>query len=100
MECRNVGVYPTCRVRSPLITPEPNPGSLIQEAPMRQRISSAALLAFSFCLMRAWAATLGNVHGIVHDPQHRPIAGAAVTLHAQASNWSATRNSDGEFQFD
>ena len=67
---------------------------------MRQRISSAALLAFSFCLMRAWAATLGNVHGIVHDPQHRPIAGAAVTLHAQASNWSATTNSDGEFQFD
>jgi hypothetical protein len=49
----------------------------------------------------AVAQDFGKVRGIVHDPQHRPIAGATVILRAQASTWSASTQSDseGEFQF-
>jgi outer membrane receptor protein involved in Fe transport len=47
------------------------------------------------------AADSGTVRGVVHDPQHRPIAGATVTLRAQSSTWtrSARSNSEGEFRF-
>jgi Carboxypeptidase regulatory-like domain/TonB-dependent Receptor Plug Domain len=47
------------------------------------------------------ATVFGNVRGIVHDPQHRPIQGAQVTLKAQTSDWteSQTSNSSGEFEF-
>ncbi len=48
-----------------------------------------------------YASIFGNVRGIVHDPQHRPIHGAQVTLHASSSQWSRTArtNSFGEFEF-
>jgi hypothetical protein len=43
----------------------------------------------------AYAATIfGQVQGIVHDPQHRPIAGATVTLHAAHSAFSKTASTD------
>lgn len=60
---------------------------------------AAALL---FTGPRARATIFGNIRGIVHDPQHRPIAGAEVKLQAAASDWSqaARTNDDGEFQFD
>src|SRR5437773_2927569 len=47
------------------------------------------------------ATILGNVRGIVHDPQHRPVAGARVTIHSRTSDWSraAQSNADGEFEF-
>jgi len=47
----------------------------------------------------ARATIFGNVRGIVHDPQHRPIGRAQVTLRAQASDWSqeAHTDADGEF---
>jgi outer membrane receptor protein involved in Fe transport len=49
----------------------------------------------------ARATIFGNVRGIVHDPQHRPIDSAHVTLRAQASDWSqeARTDEDGEFAF-
>jgi Carboxypeptidase regulatory-like domain/TonB-dependent Receptor Plug Domain len=55
-------------------------------------------------LVSAWAlfaAVVGSVRGIVHDPQHRPIAGAKVRLNAADSSWSQTTqtNDDGEFTF-
>jgi outer membrane receptor protein involved in Fe transport len=58
---------------------------------------AAALLSASF----AYATIFGNVRGIVHDPQHRPIESAQVTLHAQGSSWSKTMpsNANGEFEF-
>src|SRR5438270_3305477 len=54
-------------------------------------------LVFSAAL--ASASIFGVVRGIVHDPQHRPIAGASVTLRAADSDWSRTieTNEDGEF---
>ena len=59
---------------------------------------SVALLVFSPML----AATIfGNIRGIVHDPQHRPIAGVEVTLKSSTSAWSQTVQTDqsGQFQF-
>jgi hypothetical protein len=47
------------------------------------------------------ATIFGNVRGIVHDPAHRPIPSAEVTLHAVASEWSNRTQTDqgGEFSF-
>ena len=47
------------------------------------------------------ATVFGTVRGIVHDPQHRPIAGADVTLKSASSEWSqkTQTNSEGEFTF-
>jgi outer membrane cobalamin receptor len=38
----------------------------------------------------ALAAIFTQVHGVVHDPQHRPIAGARVELHAATSAFTQT----------
>jgi hypothetical protein len=47
------------------------------------------------------ATVFGTVRGIVHDPQHRPIVGARVTLKSATSAWSqkTQTNSEGEFTF-
>ncbi len=47
------------------------------------------------------AADIGDVHGVVHDAQHRPIAAASVQLKAAASAWSRSTQTDpdGEFAF-
>jgi hypothetical protein len=49
----------------------------------------------------AWASIFGTVQGIVHDPQHRPIQGAHLTLKAQNSAFtqSLDSNVNGEFVF-
>ena len=41
------------------------------------------------------------VRGVVHDPGHRPIAGASVNLHAADSDFveDEKTNSNGEFSF-
>jgi Carboxypeptidase regulatory-like domain/TonB dependent receptor-like, beta-barrel len=48
-----------------------------------------------------YATIFGNVRGIVHDPQHRPVHNAKVTLHASQSAWAQTvyTNPNGEFEF-
>jgi hypothetical protein len=47
------------------------------------------------------ADIFGAVRGIVHDPQHRPIAGAKVVLSSATSSYSltTTSNQDGEYTF-
>lgn len=54
------------------------------------------------CAGMAFATIFGTVQGVVHDPQHRPIAGAAVTLKAAASDWTRTTTTDanGEFRIE
>ena len=49
----------------------------------------------------ALANVYGAVRGVVHDPQHRPIQGATVTLKAKTSDLGKTTTTDanGEFQF-
>ncbi|HTQ61894.1 MAG TPA: TonB-dependent receptor [Candidatus Solibacter sp.] len=50
----------------------------------------------------ALATVFGTVRGIVHDPQHRPIAGSEVVLKDQSSDYTQKTNTDanGEFHFD
>jgi outer membrane cobalamin receptor len=59
----------------------------------------AALLFFG---VPALATVFGTVRGIVHDPQHRPIADATVTLKAKTSDYMQTVQTDAEggFHFD
>jgi outer membrane receptor protein involved in Fe transport len=59
--------------------------------------------AVLLCLGSLISGTVfGTVRGIVHDPQHRPVADAQVTLKAKASDFSQTVTTDanGEFHFD
>jgi hypothetical protein len=60
---------------------------------------SACLFLMCGCLLHA--TIFGKIQGVVHDPQHRPLAGASVTLHAATSDWSQTAQTDdnGEFSF-
>jgi hypothetical protein len=48
-----------------------------------------------------FASIFGSVRGVVHDPQHRPIQGAQVTLKARNSDWTRSfdSNAAGEFEF-
>src|SRR5215467_12015124 len=59
------------------------------------------------CGMVLLAATLsatifGTIRGLIHDPQHRPVPGAQVTLRAADSDFNKVLTSDdaGEFRFD
>ncbi len=54
------------------------------------------------CGAAAYATVFGGIHGLIHDAQHRPIAGAQVILRAANSDWKKTvaSNEFGEFRFD
>src|SRR5260370_8025774 len=55
-----------------------------------------------FLVVPARATIFGTVRGIVHDPQHRPVADATVTLKAKSSMYTQTLQTDAEggFHFD
>jgi hypothetical protein len=59
--------------------------------------AAALLLAHS---VSARATVFATVHGVVHDPHHRPVADAEVTLKAADSDFvlQATTGSNGEFE--
>lgn len=64
----------------------------------------ARCLIGAYCLMSAClldAAIFGRIQGIVHDPQHRPVAEASIKLQAITSDWSQSEqtNNNGEFSF-
>src|SRR5438445_2989456 len=48
------------------------------------------------------ATIFGSISGLIHDPQHRPVAGAKVMMWADNSTWSQVVISDdsGQFRFD
>jgi hypothetical protein len=61
-----------------------------------------ALVLLLLCLSPfAHATIFSQLHGIVHDPQHRPVAGARVELHAAHSSYTQTTTTaqDGAFVF-
>jgi len=61
------------------------------------RFTSLLILATS---LPAFATVFATVRGVVHDPQHRPIANARVTLQAADSAFAlnAATDSDGAFE--
>ncbi|HKW87273.1 MAG TPA: TonB-dependent receptor [Candidatus Acidoferrales bacterium] len=69
---------------------------------MRLFLRVIASFIFLLCAGIAFATIFGAVQGVVHDPQHRPIAGAAVILKSATSDWSRTTQSDqdGEFRIE
>jgi Carboxypeptidase regulatory-like domain/TonB-dependent Receptor Plug Domain len=48
----------------------------------------------------AHATIFGNVRGIIHDPSHRPVQGAQVTISSRTSGWTQTAESDAEGTFE
>jgi len=61
------------------------------------RLALGLLLAAS---LPALATVFATVHGVIHDPQHRPIAGADVTLKAADSAFTLTSKTNSEGEFD
>src|SRR5579872_5008090 len=47
-----------------------------------------------------YAAVFGSLRGIVHDPDHRPVAGAHISIQSTTSDYSqtATTDADGAFE--
>ena len=67
-----------------------------------RRIRLSVLVACALlCTAAAYATIFGKIQGIVHDQQHRPVAGATVKVQALTSEWSQTTQTDdnGEFSF-
>jgi len=60
-----------------------------------------SLLLTTGLLLPCSATILGDVRGVVHDPQHHPISGARTTLESTNSAYKRTgnTNADGVFQF-
>jgi hypothetical protein len=60
-----------------------------------------AFAAFLLFGISAFATIFGAVRGVVHDPQHRPIADASVKLKSATSDWTQTAQTDqdGAFSF-
>jgi Carboxypeptidase regulatory-like domain/TonB-dependent Receptor Plug Domain len=69
------------------------------ETIIMRRLIFSFLAFLLFIPIPARATVFASVHGVVHDPQHRPIAGAHVTLHAEDSAFilTAVTTSIGEF---
>ena len=68
---------------------------------MARKIILLALVA-TFTTGIAAATIFGSIRGLIHDPQHRPVQGAKVTVRADNSDWSQNVTSDdlGQFRFD
>jgi outer membrane receptor protein involved in Fe transport len=66
--------------------------------PVKHRFILAGVLALLFSSV-GLPADPAEVRGIVHDPDHRPIAGATVTLRAKSSTWTQSTQSDSEGEF-
>ena len=64
---------------------------------MRQLIRLTAVLPLLGAI--AFASIFGAVRGVIHDPQHRPIQGAHITLKAKHSDWTRSFDSDGNGEF-
>ena len=77
-----------------------SPANLVLTA-MSRRVFLPLVVSFLLIAATAFANVYGAVRGIVHDPKHRPIPNATVTLKAKSSDWAKTAATDanGEFQF-
>lgn len=74
----------------------------LHEEKMRFTIRAVLFLLAVLLTARPSSATvLANVRGVVHDPQHRPLAGAQATLQSSTSSFhlAAITNNDGAFEF-
>ena len=64
---------------------------------MQRTLKLFAVLFFFGCA--TFGTIFGTVRGIVHDPQHRPVPDAKITLKAKTSDYIQTVQTDAEGQF-
>jgi hypothetical protein len=66
-----------------------------------RRLAWLLPVVFWLSLCSAHATVFGEIQGVVHDPQHRPISGAVVVLKSSTSalSQSMTTDQDGGFRF-
>lgn len=64
--------------------------------PFRLFITALFLVALA---LTAHATVFATIHGVVHDPQHRPVAGARVLLNAINSQFALHTETDGSGEF-
>ena len=64
---------------------------------MSSRIAGVCAVLLS---VATWAAVFGNIRGIVHDPDHRPMQKAQVVVKSSSSDYSQqlTTDTDGAFE--
>jgi hypothetical protein len=74
---------------------------LRKHPPIRIPIRLLPLLAVLLALAThpAHATVFATLHGVVHDPQHRPVADAAVTLQASDSTFALKSTTDAQGEF-
>ena len=63
-----------------------------------QRILLVVAVVFLFA-SGVFATIFGTVRGVVHDPQHRPVADAEVKLKSATSDWTQTAQTDQDGAF-
>jgi outer membrane cobalamin receptor len=66
---------------------------------MRKLACCLCAAVFLLCSSFLHATIFGKIQGVVHDPQHRPIAAATVVLKSSTSAWSQTAQTDQEGGF-
>jgi len=68
---------------------------------IRKLMLCLCLVSFLILGSPLHATIFGKIQGVVHDPQHRPVAGASAKLQAITSEWSQSTqtNDNGEFSF-
>jgi Carboxypeptidase regulatory-like domain/TonB dependent receptor/TonB-dependent Receptor Plug Domain len=71
------------------------------EDSIMRRFCVLAAVMMAGCLP-AFATVFATVHGVIHDSEHRPIAGATVMLKAADSDFvlQATTGANGEFEME
>jgi len=58
------------------------------------------VFALNVCIFVLFSANAATVRGVIHDPQHRPVPDAELTLHEGALSRSVSANDHGEFRID
>jgi hypothetical protein len=58
------------------------------------------LCAFACLVAGAWAVVFGSIRGVIHDPDHRPVGGAQVSIKSLNSDFVRTASTgvDGSFE--
>src|SRR5271154_3356875 len=67
---------------------------------MRRHAFRVCIVLAALSASIAHASIFGRIQGIVHDPQHRPIAGATVVVKSATSAYAQTKQTDDEGGFD
>jgi hypothetical protein len=66
---------------------------------MRKLAFRLCAAVFLLCGPFLHATIFGKIQGVVHDPQHRPVAAATVVLKSSTSAWFRLVATNGGFHY-